>query len=852
MELRRLLLLLLLVACLFGVARPAPKGEAAQLKRAEGKRKAHAPTGKKKGATHPTVPRSRLHAATQQPAAPAAPSRPSVQGARPKASAGDGAHEKAKSAPAEAPAEEGELSFSERAALVGGLLLAPAGIGGFLLGCSLGGGSVLLYEKVSKGVQEALTEYKSKHQREIEGGFRSFEQYAQLNEITVKAPSEELAAAYKQRLTDVLSQPHNRRCFDCTHCEDEMATWASISLGVFVCERCAGMHRALGTHKSRIKSAYADVWTLEMIEVRARACAAPPHRLHLALRRANRRAPPPRATVRARRPRAQRMEGLGNDKGRELYGEAASVRVSEEADAEVLEVHVRDKYSKIKPAPGPLPSASGKLYRCAPNGAEPGGGEQAAPLAGEAGAPARQPALAAVPAPRPARPKASPASAPSSAPKAKKAGSKVCAAVRSRASPAPFCSPARLLTAAPSVVCVPFVPLWHRRSQAQSRRSANRRTRACPARCRRDNCWAAAKRGRAHSCASTASDPAVVTKLSRQMFLEPSRLPLALHCQMSRQSTRSRLRSLRVHDDLDRYSLTMAENAKTVEDGRAWRERRDVSQHLRLIRINGDARAPPGGGGADWFAKRLAAYADELSLPDFEELVAPLLIGVPAVRVADVFRTLSGGASTVRARALLDQLFGRDEPVYLETRRSATAQLSTLFTERPGAGLVNGLADTDAWLGREAREESARAQAVFSSLDQDASHMHRALRELHGVRDPVVRRPGARGGPGGAQQARALGMQAARTRLAPASLPRAKPAHPWASRGVLVPGSAPARSNFPNAPALATLVRIPHPPKGPPALKVATHRPPTVATMAACRPSRQEALVTAVGNARQR
>jgi hypothetical protein len=63
---------------------------------------------------------------------------------------------------------------------------------------------------------------------------------------------------------------------------------------------------------------------------------------------------------------AQRMESLGNERCHELYGEAGRSRVSETVDGQVLEVHVRDKYAKIKPAPGPLPAASGKLYRCEP------------------------------------------------------------------------------------------------------------------------------------------------------------------------------------------------------------------------------------------------------------------------------------------------------------------------------------------------------------------------------------------------------------------------------------------------------------------------------------------------------
>lgn len=133
---------------------------------------------------------------------------------------------------------------------------------------------------------------------------------------------------------------------------------------------------------------------------------------------------------------AQRMEGLGNEKARELYGEAGGVRVSEEVDAEVLEVHVRDKYSRIKAAPGPLPSASGKLYRCEPLPGEDSAGEAARePVqsgATEAEGTARQPALAAVPGPSVAKPKPKLASSARSAsssttkPKPKKAaGSKV-------------------------------------------------------------------------------------------------------------------------------------------------------------------------------------------------------------------------------------------------------------------------------------------------------------------------------------------------------------------------------------------------------------------------------------------
>lgn len=45
--------------------------------------------------------------------------------------------------------------------------------------------------------------------------------------------------------------------------------WASWNLGVFMCIRCAGIHRNLGVHISRVKSVNLDQWTPEQIQVKA-------------------------------------------------------------------------------------------------------------------------------------------------------------------------------------------------------------------------------------------------------------------------------------------------------------------------------------------------------------------------------------------------------------------------------------------------------------------------------------------------------------------------------------------------------------------------------------------------------
>ncbi|XP_074269674.1 ADP-ribosylation factor GTPase-activating protein AGD12-like [Silene latifolia] len=78
----------------------------------------------------------------------------------------------------------------------------------------------------------------------------------------------------KRRLKDLLRQQDNRGCADCGAPDPK---WASANIGVFICLKCCGVHRSLGTHISKVLSVTLDEWSDEdidaMIEVGGNAAA---------------------------------------------------------------------------------------------------------------------------------------------------------------------------------------------------------------------------------------------------------------------------------------------------------------------------------------------------------------------------------------------------------------------------------------------------------------------------------------------------------------------------------------------------------------------------------------------------
>lgn len=61
--------------------------------------------------------------------------------------------------------------------------------------------------------------------------------------------------------------PGNNVCADC---QARNPGWASWSLGIFLCMRCAAIHRKLGTHISKVKSLSMDTWSNEQVEAMKR------------------------------------------------------------------------------------------------------------------------------------------------------------------------------------------------------------------------------------------------------------------------------------------------------------------------------------------------------------------------------------------------------------------------------------------------------------------------------------------------------------------------------------------------------------------------------------------------------
>ncbi|KAM8953047.1 stromal membrane-associated protein 1 [Pelodytes ibericus] len=107
-------------------------------------------------------------------------------------------------------------------------------------------------------------------------------------------------------LSKMLREEDNKYCADC---EAKGPRWASWNLGVFICIRCAGIHRNLGVHISRVKSVNLDQWTPEQIQC---------------------------------------MQDMGNTKARVLYEGNLPENFRRPQTDQSVEFFIRDKYERKK------------------------------------------------------------------------------------------------------------------------------------------------------------------------------------------------------------------------------------------------------------------------------------------------------------------------------------------------------------------------------------------------------------------------------------------------------------------------------------------------------------------------
>lgn len=161
----------------------------------------------------------------------------------------------------------------------------------------------MCFGSVSGSRAQAVTGGGSKSRSLVEPVSRNLAQMATRSE---REKALKLNEQHQAILSRMLREEDNKYCADC---EAKGPRWASWNIGVFICIRCAGIHRNLGVHISKVKSVNLDQWTPEQIQC---------------------------------------MQDMGNTKARKLYEAILPENFRRPQTDQSVEFFIRDKYERKK------------------------------------------------------------------------------------------------------------------------------------------------------------------------------------------------------------------------------------------------------------------------------------------------------------------------------------------------------------------------------------------------------------------------------------------------------------------------------------------------------------------------